>query len=119
MLAGSNGAGESTFYDAYMDSLALPFINADRVAMELRAGARALPPELAKLPADQAAQRIADEERHASIVVRRSFVTETVLSDPVGAKVGMLTDARTRGFEVWLFFIGLSSPELSRACARP
>ncbi len=118
MLAGSNGAGKSTFYDAYLDSLNLPFINADRIAVELRAGARALTPELLSLPADQAAQRIADEQRHASIVLGRSFVTETVLSDPVGAKVAMMNDARARGFEVWLFFIGISSPELSHARVR-
>ncbi len=115
VLAGSNGAGKSTFYDAYLDSLGLPFINADRIAEELRSGSRVLPPQLSDLPVDRAAQRIADEERQANIVLRRSFVTETVLSDPVGAKVAMLNDARGRGYEVWLFFIGISSPELSRA----
>ena len=118
MLRGSNGAGKSTFYDAYLDSLALPFINADRIAAELRAGARILPSELSSLPADEAARRMADEERHASIVLCRSFVTETVLSDRVGAKVAMLNDARERGIEVWLFFIGISSPALSRARVR-
>ena len=115
MVAGSNGAGKSTFYDAYLDSLGLPFINADRIAEEFRAGSRVLPPKFSDLPADQAAQRAADEERHASIVLCRSFVTETVLSDPVGAKIAMLSDARGRGYEVWLFFIGISGPELSRA----
>ena len=115
MLAGSNGTGKSTFYDAYLDSLGLPFINADRIGEELRSGSRLLPPQLSNLALDQAAQRIADEERQANIVLRRSFVTETVLSDPVGAKVAMLNDARGRGYEVWLFFIGISSPELSRA----
>jgi len=118
MLAGSNGAGKSTFYDAYLDSLALPFINADRIAAELRAEARILPQELSSLPADRAAQGIADEERHASIVLRRSFVTETVFSDPVGAKVAMLNAARARGFEVWFFFIGIGSSELSHARVR-
>jgi predicted ABC-type ATPase len=118
MLAGSNGAGKSTLYDAYVSSLPLPFINADRIAEELRAGSRAVPTGLSELPLDLAAQRIADEERQASIVLRRSFVTETVLSDPVGAKVAMLNDARGRGFEVWLFFIGISSLELSRARVR-
>lgn len=115
MLAGSNGAGKSTFHDAYLQSLELPFINADRIAEELRSGFRLLPPQLSDFPVDQAAQRIADEERQASIVLRRSFVTETVLSDPVGAKVAMMKDARGRGYEVWLFFIGISSPELGRA----
>ena len=118
MLAGSNGAGKSTFYDVYLDSLTLPFINADRIASQLRTGARTAPKEFASLPEDQAAQRIADEERHASIVLGRSFVTETVLSDPEGAKVAMLNRARARGFEVWLFFIGISSPELSHARVR-
>jgi len=118
MLAGSNGAGKSTFYDAYLDRLALPFINADRIAEELRAGSRVTPSHLSNLPPDQAAQRLADEERYASIVLGRSFMTETVLSDPVGAKTAMLRDARGRGFEVWLFFIGISSPELSRARVR-
>ena len=115
MLAGSNGAGKSTFYDAYLASLELPFINADRIAEELGSGSRAVPRPLSKLPLDRAAQRIADEERLASMVLRRSFVTETVLSDPVGAKVAMLNDARGRGFEAWLFFIGIRSLELSRA----
>lgn len=66
----------------------------------------------------RAAQRLADEERQASIIWGRSFVTETVLSDPFDAKVAMLEEARGRGFEVWLFFIGISSRELSAARVR-
>ena len=73
MLAGSNGAGKSTFYNAYLDKLGLPFINADRIAEELRTDSRAVPPQLAELPADQAAQRMADEERRASIILGRSL----------------------------------------------
>jgi predicted ABC-type ATPase len=118
MLAGSNGAGKSTFYESYLAQLGLPFVNADVIAAELRAGSRAAPPQHASLPADQAAQRLADEERQASVVLGRSFITETVLSDPVGAKVAMLRDARGRGYEVWLFFIGIGSPEVSRARVR-
>jgi predicted ABC-type ATPase len=118
MLAGSNGAGKSTFYDSYLAGLGLPFVNADITAAELRAGARVAPPQLAAFPADQAARRLADEERQASIVLGRSFITETVLSDPVGAKVAMLRDARGRGYQVWLFFIGIGSPAVSRARVR-
>lgn len=118
LLAGSNGAGKSTFYAAYLARLGLPFVNADVIAAELRAGLRAAPPQLAALPIDQAAQRLADEERQASIVLGRSFITETVLSDPVGAKVAMLRDARSRGYHVWLVFIGIGSPALSRARVR-
>jgi predicted ABC-type ATPase len=118
MLAGSNGAGKSTFHEAYLAGLGLPFVNADRIAAELRSGARAIPPHLAALPIDHAAQRLADEEREASVVLGRSFITETVLSDPVGAKIAMLRDARRRGYHVLLFFVGIGSPTLSRARVR-
>lgn len=115
MLAGSNGAGKSTFYEAYLASLPLPFVNADRIASEVRSGRLAAPPQLAGRPVDEVAQRMADEQRQACILLRRSFVTETVLSDPHGAKIAMLREARARGFEVWLFFIGIGSPSLSAA----
>jgi predicted ABC-type ATPase len=118
MLAGSNGAGKSTFYDAYLAQLGLPFVNADRIAVALTSGERPWPGVLANLPPDAAAQKLADEEREASIVLGRSFITETVLSDPVGAKVRMLVEARERGMAVWLFFIGISSPHLSLARVR-
>lgn len=44
-----------------------------------------------------------------------SFCTETVFSDPVGAKLRLLEEARTRGFAVFLVFIGLDSPSLAVA----
>ena len=118
MLAGSNGAGKSTFHEAYLAALGLPFVNADLIAAELRSGARAIPPHLGALPIDHAAQRLADEEREASVVLGRSFITETVLSDPVGAKIALLRDARSRGYHVWLLFVGIGSSALSRARVR-
>ena len=44
-----------------------------------------------------------------------SFCTETVFSDPIGAKLRFLEDARSRGFAVFMVFIGLDSPLLSMA----
>lgn len=44
-----------------------------------------------------------------------AFCTETVFSDPAGAKLGLLRSARARGFVVVLIFIGLESPALSIA----
>jgi predicted ABC-type ATPase len=35
-LAGSNGAGKSTFFRDYLQVLELPFINADEIARDLR-----------------------------------------------------------------------------------
>lgn len=38
---------------------------------------------------------------------------ETVFSDPYGAKVEFLREARSKGYLVFLVFIGLDSPELA------
>jgi predicted ABC-type ATPase len=44
-----------------------------------------------------------------------SFITETVFSDPVGAKLDFLRQAMTAGYEVQLHFIGISGADLSEA----
>lgn len=99
-LAGSNGAGKSTFFRRLLADKGLPFVNADELAKEL------------KLSAYEAAA-IAKEVRSLKIERHESFVMETVFSDPVGAKVEFLREAVESGYEVTLFFIGLESPELS------
>jgi hypothetical protein len=38
-------------------------------------------------------------------------MTETVFSDPVGAKLGVFSDAQALGCTVVLTFIGISGPE--------
>jgi predicted ABC-type ATPase len=49
------------------------------------------------------------------LATRVSFCTETVFSDPQGAKLQYLKQAREAGYYVFLIFIGLDSPELSMA----
>jgi predicted ABC-type ATPase len=44
---------------------------------------------------------------------RQSFITETVFSDPVGAKVNALRAAQATGYAIVLIFIGIESAELS------
>lgn len=100
MLAGPNGAGKSTFRSAFLANLDLPFINADILAQNL------------SIDSYEAA-RIAAEIRDNFVRDARSFITETVLSDPVGDKVRFLEKASAQGFDVVLIFIGLSSPDLS------
>ena len=107
VLAGSNGAGKSTFYEHFLAGVGLPFINADFIARELD------PEEPGKV-AYQAAQ-LADRERRALVARKASFCMETVFSDPVGDKVGFLKDAQKQGYSVFLIFIGLPSVELSIA----
>ena len=107
MLAGPNGAGKSTFYESYLAGLELPFLNADVLAAVTGLGAY------------EAAARIA--AARGLLVERRSgFVSETVLSDPVGAKVSFLADAAAVGFDVQLIFIGIADADaaIARVAAR-
>lgn len=100
MLAGPNGAGKSTFFTTHLADKGLPFINADQIAAELRLGA-------------YEAAGIAEAARVRMLNEGKSFITETVLSDPVGAKVAFLQQASARGYDITLIFIGLANPELS------
>ncbi len=102
MLAGPNGAGKTTFYRTFLEDKGLPFINADHVAESLHIDA-------------YEAARIAEDMRRKLISRSESFISETVLSDPVGAKVDFLQVAVRKGYEVTLFFIGIESAALSKA----
>jgi predicted ABC-type ATPase len=99
-IAGSNGAGKSTFFEAFLAGLGLRFVNADDLALGLDIGA-------------YAAARAAAAVRQDLVARRESFVFETVLSDPVGEKVEFLAQAVERGFTVLILFIGLESARLS------
>lgn len=99
-VAGSNGAGKTTFFEAHLTGLGLPFINADEIALEF-----GLDP--------YEAASAADAIRRAMVENRESFIFETVLSDPVGEKVGILREAAVLGYEVVLIFIRISDAETS------
>jgi len=102
VLAGPNGSGKSTFFEAHLRTLGLDFVNADRVVAALG------------IPANEAAEA-ADALRGQFVAERKSYITETVFSDPVGAKLQLLRDAIAAGYEVTLLYIGLASPALSEA----
>jgi predicted ABC-type ATPase len=99
-IAGSNGAGKTTFYEAHIAPAGLPFINADRLALGLDVNA---------YDAAQIASHIREELVHR----KESFVFETVFSDPVGEKVRFLKEAQSHGFNVTLCFIGIEGAQLS------
>ena len=101
MLAGPNGAGKSTFHEAHLSHLGLPFLNADVLARETG------------IDAYEAAKSIA-AIRDDFIATGNGFITETVLSDPVGEKVGVLAGAAKAGFDVTLIYVGIKSSDLSR-----
>lgn len=99
-IAGPNGAGKSTFFEVFVKSTGLRFVNADVIARETGLGAY-----------DAAA--VAEALRTELVAQGESFVFETVFSDPVGNKVGFLEDAVSRGYVVVLCFIGLDSANTS------
>lgn len=99
-IAGPNGAGKTTFYHAHIAPAGLRFLNADHLAAHL------------SVDAYQAAA-IADRIRTELVSQRESFCFETVLSDPVGAKVDFLKSAASNGYHVVLCFIGLSDARQS------
>lgn len=99
-IAGSNGAGKTTFYEAHLKKTGLPLVNADRLAAEF---------DLAPYEAARLAKRV----RSSLIQERESFVFETVFSDPVGDKIRFLEEVAASGYTVGLCFIGLSSAMLS------
>jgi predicted ABC-type ATPase len=111
VLAGSNGAGKSTFFETYLAHLGLPFVNADRVARTLREA----DPTAAAGEVERRAFAEAEKLRAAFVEAGLSFCTETVFSDTVGSKLAFLDRARRQGFAVVLIFIGIDGPELSVA----
>lgn len=110
-VAGPNGAGKSTFFAEYLEPLGLPYVNADEIARRLRtADAAASRDEI-----DRRAFREAERLRAALLEAGVSFGTETVFSDPAGAKLRFLHSAGRRRFATFLIFIGLDSVALSIA----
>jgi predicted ABC-type ATPase len=100
VLAGPNGAGKSTFYDIFLADSPLPFLNADQFAAET--GVDSLE-----------AARLLDAIRQRMIEDKLGFITETVFSDPYGAKLDMLRQAVGAGYDATLVYIGIASAELS------
>lgn len=107
-FCGPNGAGKSTLRRITLAALPIPFINADEIALEYFGR------EAAAARSYEAAQ-LAEAARREFFAARRSFSFETVLSDPVGEKVRFLREARDAGYFVVVHFVGLDSPDRSRA----
>lgn len=99
-LAGSNGAGKSTFYESFLADAGLRFINADAMSASLGVSA-------------YEAAELATSIRTALVSLRESFIFETVLSDPVGEKVEQLASYSALGYTVVLIFIHIDAAEES------
>ena len=99
-IAGSNGAGKTTFYHSHLADTGLRFVNADDVANELN---------VSPYEAAEAASAL----RQALVARSESFIFETVFSDPVGDKVRFLREAAAQGYQVVLIFIRITDAETS------
>ena len=110
IIAGSNGAGKSTFRDEFFEELGLGGIlklNADEVTAKLRLADPLAPQDELNLRA----ARVVDAEVVDRIGKRQDFVVETVLSsdkyrDDFDA-------AKAAGFQFGLVYVSLHPPELS------
>jgi predicted ABC-type ATPase len=108
VVAGSNGAGKSTFYQHALAHTGLPFVNADEIARQIRGHYIAADDPLA-----YEAMRLADEERQRLIAARHSFIMETVLSDEQGAKLKFFQELTSVGYLMLFIYIRLDNPTLS------
>lgn len=99
-IAGSNGAGKTTFFQAHLKFSGLRFLNADVLARDLEVDA-------------YEAARMAAALRTELVNLRESFIFETVFSDPVGDKLGFLKNAAQSGYAVVLCFIGIADAAIS------
>jgi predicted ABC-type ATPase len=111
VLAGSNGAGKSTFYTQALSQVGLPFINADEMA-------KAMSESSGKSVAEHAydGMNLAELVRADFIAQRKSFCMETVLSDTQGAKLAFFAQAQALGY--FLLFIHIRISDVAVSVAR-
>ncbi len=105
LLAGGNGAGKSTFYQLFLASTGLPFINADILAKELDAEQ----PEISSYRAAKLAEKL----RLDLLRTGTSFCFETVFSH--SSKIDFLATAKSAGYEIILVYIHLKNDQLNQA----
>jgi predicted ABC-type ATPase len=105
VLAGSNGAGKSTYYRLALATTGLPFVNADEIAKSMR------PSDPGSVAYE--AMRRAEALREDMLSRRESFIMETVLSDTQGAKLALFRRARKSGYTLVVVHITLASLSIS------
>lgn len=107
VLAGSNGAGKTTFFETFLRETGVACVNADEIG-------RALNPRDPQANPYEAA-RLADLMRRDLLARGETFCMETVLSDREGAKLAFFREAQAAGYRVILVWICIASVELSVA----
>ena len=112
VLAGVNGAGKSSIGGAAFRSSGADYYNPDEASRALRASQ----PALSRLEADSEAWHHGRRLLERAIAERLDFVFETTLGG--NTIVRLLADAAAKGIEIYVWYAGLSSPELHIARVR-
>ena len=114
VLAGTNGAGKSSIGGATIRARGGHYFNPDEAAARIRADQ----PHLSHTQANSAAWHEGKRLLQAAIEQRLDYNFETTLGGQSFAK--LLHNAAVKGFEVRIWYVGLSSPEkhLARIKAR-
>ncbi len=109
IIAGANGSGKTTLTSWNLDVFrAIPVLDPDAIARTLQ------PTSAAAFPIAAARQVLASAKEH--IGKHESFAVETTLAGK--HYLQMMVDARNRGFEVVLVYIGTESVEINLARIR-
>jgi len=109
IIAGANGSGKTTLTGWNSDVFrAIPILDPDTIARTLQATSPAA------FPVAAARQVLASAKEHISR--RESFAVETTLAGK--HYLQMMVDARIRGFEVVLVYIGTENVEINVARIR-
>ena len=106
MLAGVNGAGKSSIGGAAFRGLGADYYNPDQAARTLRAAHPGLSTADANAEAWQQGRRLLER----AIAERLDFALETTLGG--NTLVRLLAEAAAKGIEIYIWYVGLNSPEL-------
>lgn len=104
IFAGPNGAGKTTLFNDMLRR-DIPYVNADEIARELDPASGGV--DVIR------AGRLAIERRNAMIDRRDSLSIETTLSG--SSALAFMRRAKAAGFHISLAYVGIDTPELSRA----
>lgn len=110
LFGGCNGAGKTTFARAYLPTEArcLNFLNADYIAQ----GISPLSPQAGAFKAG----RMLLTEFKAFVQRKETFALESTLSGSTYVK--LLKDAKAQGFQIYLYYLWLPTPNLALARIR-
>jgi len=106
VLAGVNGAGKSSIGGAAFRGFGADYYNPDQAARTLRAAHPDLSTAEANAEAWQQGRRLLER----AIAEKLDFAFETTLGG--NTIVRLLSEATAKGIEVYIWYVGLNSPEL-------